>query len=695
MSHADPLSPLTPREEEMIEKLSRLPRPAILQRLKEDLQTAAWIELATIPIYLYTYYSIQRAERSGENVRPCDLFANKAGGVIMSVAVEEMLHMSLACNILHSLGVDPQLYGKSPASYPTPLPYHNPVGPPGPHGGTRVRIPLAKLTYEQLWHFLQIEYPESVDAWPEDRNWNTIGQFYSYVRCLIKCPQVRDEDFQVRGRGAERYQIQPYNYSPNNVDTAHPKERFDPWGIPGRRGRRPNAADVARFSNAPDSHTGPSPLITVSSRRQALEAIDTICDQGEGFAHRPTDDPSHAEDSHYYKFLKLQAQLEQYPHHVEKLPPLPKPPAPIKPAVTAAELAEVIVNFPDNPTSKSYAEYYDKSPGSRVNYRPLSDLINGVYQYMLIMTETVFKVGDAGPEKGGQKLFFNQGMHFSMIWILDKLIQKMRLYTLDDGHAVAPTFENLDLGTRQEAHAGLVQLADAVSAEPYYQDLEYYVDMIKNRLPDVSGYWQSGPQPGQPVPVPYPYKDAPPWPTEIGPQPEGLPLHACMGLNSCRASDRFGTKGHEDPGRPGTYVVNECAGQGYCSTAADHTCLAMNECRNQGGCGLYGTAEDQARPGVNECKSLGSCATPINAERFSTNGPNKRKSVWKRARAVFEENWPELRKKIPEAPQKLGPVPAPFADVGPPYLWISDDNEERTHMTACGASGLSGAGGCV
>ena len=45
-------------------------------------------------------------------------------------------------------------------------------------------------------------------------------------------------------------------------------------------------------------------------------------------------------------------------------------------------------------------------------------------------------------------------------------------------------------------------------------------------------------------------------------------------------------------------------------------------------------------------------------------------------------------------PEQLGPAPAPFAATGPTYLWISDDNATRGNMTACGSSGMSGAGGC-
>jgi hypothetical protein len=209
----------------------------------------------------------------------------------------------------------------------------------------------------------------------------------------------------------------------------------------------------------------------------------------------------------------------------------------------------------------------------------------------------------------------------------------------------------------------------------------------------------NAPEPGVPVPQPYPYKDEPHFPTKVGPQPQGMPAHACMGLNSCAASDRFGTAGSNK----GT---NACAGQGYCSTAVDHTCHVQNACRGQGGCGLYGTGEEMNNPGANDCKSLGSCATPINAERFSANGPNQGKSVWARARLVFEKNWPRVREELLEKrktgeippgqplPERLGPTPAAFANIGPSYLWISADNKERGNMTACGASGMSGAGGC-
>ncbi len=498
----DPATWLTPAELALVADLDlNSNRDDVLARLKGDLQGAIEVELATIPIYLYSYYSVKRTEKTGENIRPCDLYANKAGGMIMSVAIEEMLHMTLSCNILYSLGVQPQLYKKAPGPYPTGLPYHKKTGPVGPDGSDKVLIPLSKLSYEQLWHFLQIEYPETADAWPEDRNWQTIGQFYSYIRCLVCTKFITDDDFTA---GSKNTQVQSDNYSPNCVNSIYPDDRFDPWAMPPPNGSSgQSAAAVAQYPNSPDSHAGLVELLTVDTKSLALLAMDTICDQGEGYARpwgaaEPTDDPSKSEFSHYFKFLRLQAQMEEYglnPSHQEGLPANPKAPDAISPAVSQTELDEVIVNFPDNPITACYPP----------DLQPISDFCNGVFQYMLIMTETVYKLP---PEE--QKLFFNIGMHRSMIWVLDPLIDMMRDIEITEGPYagpstapvfMAPTFENINLGTRKTAFSALVGLgkaAVAASADKSYASsvtgLVATATTAKSdgqsmHLPDVSPYW--------------------------------------------------------------------------------------------------------------------------------------------------------------------------------------------------------------
>lgn len=135
-------------------------------------------------------------------------------------------------------------------------------------------------------------------------------------------------------------------------------------------------------------------------------------------------------------------------------------------------------------------------------------------------------------------------------------------------------------------------------------------------------------------------------------------LHACMGLNACKGHDRFGT--------------NACAGTGYCATQ-QHVCHTLNNCRGQGGCGLYGSAEEQCRPGANACAFQGSCATPIQAERFATEGPNAGKSVWLLARKLFEDRMKQARREVGASP----------FGCGPPQQWLSSLGP----YDSCGSSG--------
>ena len=465
MDIPDPITPLTPAELAFVQTLNTTSnRETVLAELKTNLQTAIEIELATIPIYLYTYYSLVRNNESGETISPEQLYANKAGGIIMSVAVEEMLHMSLSSNILFSMGVMPQLYGKAPGPYPTGLPYHNPQGPAGPDGDTAVLIPLANLSFEQLWHFLQIEYPEKWSAPPQDSNWDTIGQFYSYIRCLLNTNFLTDADFQL---GSAAAAIQPYNYSPNNIDTVYPDAGFDPWKpappVPTPSWADPvqGAAAAAVYPDYADSHAGATQLVTIQSILDAATAIDTICDQGEGVpipnvGDSPDDDQSKEEESHYVKFLTLQAQFADYAGTSEVR--ASQPPAPtevIQPSVTQDALlaAGVLVNVPVNPVAANYPPLYSD----------IANFCSACFQYMLIMTETVYLVP---PEK--QKVFLNEGLHRSMIWVLDKYIRTIRQLPIPSGDyanlMMGPTFENVPMGAQAESFTALTDYGNKAIA---------------------------------------------------------------------------------------------------------------------------------------------------------------------------------------------------------------------------------------
>jgi hypothetical protein len=157
---------------------------------REKLQTAIGVEFGTLPPYLYALYSI----RPGTNVEAAEL--------IRSVALQEMIHMCLACNILNALGGDPKIL---PMTYPGPLP-----GDIGPEGQrlTLHLLPFSKTAMEQA---MKIEEPEHVPPFlvaalaitPEAPV--TIGQFYRALDAFLATlpasdwqanrNQIRDDQF--------------------------------------------------------------------------------------------------------------------------------------------------------------------------------------------------------------------------------------------------------------------------------------------------------------------------------------------------------------------------------------------------------------------------------------------------------------------------------------------------------------------
>ena len=130
--------------------------------LMQALQIAIELEHATIPPYITAYFSI----KPGYNQEVSDL--------IRSVVMEEMLHMSLACNLLNAIGGSPVIDkpGFVPA-YPTGLP-----------GSLRpgLTVHLRKCSIAQIEDvFMSIEEPGETIKPKEDHEM-TIGWFYHIIK---------------------------------------------------------------------------------------------------------------------------------------------------------------------------------------------------------------------------------------------------------------------------------------------------------------------------------------------------------------------------------------------------------------------------------------------------------------------------------------------------------------------------------
>lgn len=202
-------------------------------RVKTALQSAIELEHSTIPPYLYALYSLNPA-RNGV-----------IADVIQSVVVEEMLHLTLAANILNALGGRPVI--DSPnfvPSYPGPLP-----------GGVEdeLTVHLSPFSMEQLETFLAIEQPEKPLQFRSlaVSDTVTIGEFYTEIGTAIQ--------------------------------------------------KLPDGAFSARNQVGPDLMFD---SIVVRDKETALEAIKIIIEQGEGTSASPLEVIG-TDFAHYYRFMEI------------------------------------------------------------------------------------------------------------------------------------------------------------------------------------------------------------------------------------------------------------------------------------------------------------------------------------------------------------------------------------------------------
>lgn len=149
-----------------------LPPPDLqgIEAIKLALRAALRLEFATIPVYLTALWSII------DQAHPVAIS-------LRAVAHEEMLHLSLLCNLLSALDERPSLTGEAAPTFPSRLP-----------GGVHPEIELRLEGYGPgaLETFMEIERPEvaipidgeALETFPiEDV---TIGEFYEELLQGIK-----------------------------------------------------------------------------------------------------------------------------------------------------------------------------------------------------------------------------------------------------------------------------------------------------------------------------------------------------------------------------------------------------------------------------------------------------------------------------------------------------------------------------
>jgi CDGSH-type Zn-finger protein len=220
-----------------------------VESLRRHLQWAIELEHGTLPPYLCALYSI----KEGHN--------EDAAEVVHSVFMEEMLHLTLAANILNAVGGSPQLDAPSILpTYPTYL----------PHSNRAFQVPLTKFSKDALEIFMKIERPAEHDGLPEDDDFETIGQFYEAIEeALGRLSEELGEESLFCGDPARQVTDELY------------------YGGSGR-------------------------IIAVRDLASALAALEEIVEQGEGLQHQEVWDgdrgmfhPERDEVAHYFRFEEI------------------------------------------------------------------------------------------------------------------------------------------------------------------------------------------------------------------------------------------------------------------------------------------------------------------------------------------------------------------------------------------------------
>ncbi|KAG8986921.1 hypothetical protein FRB90_003693 [Tulasnella sp. 427] len=219
-----------------------LPWNEAVEAMQSHLQTAVILELYTIPMYLYAAYSVNGDASSSAMQK------------IISVVMQEMLHLGLAGNTLCAIGGTPRVYGDQyTPKYPRELFFE------------KLEMNLLPATKDTIKMFMEVEepYPAPSPMKVSDPGllptYNSIGQFYqSVIDGLITLDSRASTEGQVL------------------------------WQT---------ATSPRQFQDADGSWLGPDSMTAITNIDSAKTALNLIIVQGEGNPGGPSPDgvPSHYE----------------------------------------------------------------------------------------------------------------------------------------------------------------------------------------------------------------------------------------------------------------------------------------------------------------------------------------------------------------------------------------------------------------
>ncbi|KAM5533430.1 hypothetical protein V8D89_012868 [Ganoderma adspersum] len=339
--------------------VSGAPREWTKDALIEHVKTGMQVELGTLPIYFCALYSINRD--NGQ-------WGSKARANILAVAEQEMLHLALAGNMLRALGGTQLLYNKKfMPEYPSQILFD------------KIDMELRPADKKNLECFLKIEAPYMPPPELEGGpmlfaeilpSYQSIGEFYKELQNGILAVSKDD----------------PNLFSSNKDQQFTGAEFFD------------------------------EKMTVVVDTKTALQALETIVDQGEGSIGVP--------DSHYSIFVELYQRRKEW----------------------------VCIDYVDEPHTASYK---DKN---EVAYH-LSLAVDASFCYLL---QTIDRCWAEGSAVKRTQLFRN--IHRVMVEILSPVAHVLVEQIIEGEKHAAPCFEFYPPDSQGKA-LGPKELYDGLAAE--------------------------------------------------------------------------------------------------------------------------------------------------------------------------------------------------------------------------------------
>ncbi len=296
------------------------PEPAIIIKSREQLlytlTEAAEIEHNLMCCYLYAAWSLKTEDDDGLDQ---DLLKElrRWQKIILHVAVDEMAHLALVANLMHALGGVAHF---NRPNFPIASGYHP----------ADMQVNLAPFDRETLQHFIHLERPEGSDE-PDGAGFGRTIAYERGLNGLKLTPTAQD------------YETVGHLYRSVEAGIRHLAETLGEKALfCGDRALQVDAS-IVRLTG----------LIAVTDLASAIQAIETIVEQGEGAS------AAHA-DGHYQRFISIRdaydALLAKAPdfspaHPVARNPVMRRPPVPegrvwvsAAPAQGVLDLANAVYN---------------------------------------------------------------------------------------------------------------------------------------------------------------------------------------------------------------------------------------------------------------------------------------------------------------------------------------------------------------